>query len=355
MATEPVLAIAVSARDWPDRLRQSLADHGGARVRLTALSAHDLDDEHHDVLLIDDICSFLARGLVAREQARGRAVIGVFDPTEPAGEAHLRELGVDGVIACSESAEVFVATAGSLAQPAPSGRVAPPTAPSVPMEELGAVVDVCGISGGVGASEVALALACALDRSTLVELATPVSLAQRTGLDLHPNFATAVEIVDHGSGDLEVALQRVDGHTAVLVGVGEGTSGPRGATRRVIDAVRRRIPWTVLDRGATAAFTSADQTVFVTVATPVGIARCVDGLRGSDLTRVHIVLNRAPQGGYARSELLRSVLGELRPRSVTIVPEDPNVAAAAWNGRTVRTGPFSKAMVGLAASIGGAG
>ncbi len=350
MLVEPALAIAVSARDWPDRLRDSLADHGGARVRLTALSAHDLEDEDHDVLLVDDICSFLTRGLVEREKSRGRAVIGVYDADEVSGREYLRNLGVDEVISCAEGAQSFIACVRSVARLVDSPVIREPV--SVP-ESFGRLVGVRGVSGGVGTSEVALALAMLFDRSTLVELATPASIAQRIGLELHPNLATAVEIVDHAGGDVSAALQTVEAKAAVLVGAVEPAAGARGATRRVIDGLRRQGSWTLLDQGANSVGVPVDATVFVTAASPVGVTRCVDTLRELDLMDAHVVLNRAPRGGFERTELMRTVLAELQPRSLTIAPEDPAVTAAAWNGRSVGAGAFSKSMSSLAAALAG--
>lgn len=352
MAADPALAIAVSSREWPDRLRQSLADHGGGRVRLTALSVQDVEEEHHDVLFVDDISSLLSRGLVLREQARGRRVVGVFDPAEPSGRQHLVEVNVDEVIACDEPAEEFVRTAHRLAvgateRPAQGDRPDPGMA-----NDLGALVDVRGISGGVGTTEVALALGQILGSAVVVELGHLPSLAQRVGLDLHPNFATAVEIVDHIGGVVSGAVQRVDSNTGALVGTKEPTATGRGAARRVIDSVRGSSTWTVLDGGAVStAPVSTDHTVFVSVATPVGIARCVDVLRDRELTDTHIVLNRSARGAFERAEVMRAVLGELRPRSMTIVPEDPAVTSAAWNGRPVGPGGFLKAIESLAVAI----
>lgn len=354
MAVEPALALAVSARDWPDRLRQSLADHGGARVRLTALSAHDLEEEQHDVLLIDDISSLLNRGLIGREHARDRRVIGVWDPEEPSGRQHLVEIGVDAVVSCDEPAETFVAAAQRLAVVSsdPAAPVVRPVreAPS----EMGALLDVRGVSGGVGTSEVAFALARVLGRSTLVELGPLPSLAQRLRLDLHPNLVTAAEIVDHAGGDVTQAVQKAHRGTGVLVGATEPSAAGRGAARRVIEGIRRRSEWTVLDGGAAStAPVSTDQTVVVSNASPVGISRCIDALDQDDLLDTHVVLNRAPRGAFERSEVMGAVLREIRPRSVTVVPEDPAVMAAAWNGHAVGAGGFVKAIEGLAQAIRG--
>jgi hypothetical protein len=354
MGSEPALAIAVSAREWPDRLRQWLADHGGARVRLTALTARDVEEDHHHVLVIDDISSLLTRGLVAREHARGRRVIGVYDPAEESGRRYLIDLAVDTVLASDEPAEQFVSAARALAagssEPRPS---VPPPVPDRPGRE-GTLVDVRGISGGVGTSEVALGLARAIGTAVVVEFASQPSLAQRNGLDLHPNFVTAVEMVDHGNGDPSGAIQRLSPSTGVLVGTADLAAAGRGAARRVVDRIRARASWTLIDAGAeSVAHVATDQTVFVTHATPVGISRCLDVFRHHDLINTHLVLNRAPRGVFERAEVMHAVLGEARPRSVTIICEDPAVTAAAWNGRPVESGSFVKAVASLAAAVVG--
>lgn len=349
---EPVLALAVSARDWPDRLREFLADHGGARVRLTALSLHDLEEDDHDVLVIDDISSMLSRHLVATEHAAGRMIIGVFDRSEPQGRNLLTELGVDALIGCDESAEAFVAITRSFGKHHRSDRVPQPTSAARRRAPSGVLVDVRGISGGVGVSEVSMALGQALGDAVIVELGSMPSLAQRIGLQLHPNIVTAVEVVDHADGDIRTVLQPVTGRSRALVGASEPFSAGRGAARRVIDAVRAIAPWTVVDGGSVSTAPAAsDQTIFVTSATPVGVVRCVDALRQQDLADVHVVLNRAPRGGYQRSELVGALLSEIRPLSVTIVPDDPAVIAAAWNGSLVGGGQFRKAIDAVAHAV----
>ena len=96
---ETELAIALSARDWPDRLRHFLADHGGARVRVAAMGPEDLLVEAYHILLIDDICSFLTPRLIDLVAQQGRVVLGVYDPAEFAdGKDRLLECGVADVV-----------------------------------------------------------------------------------------------------------------------------------------------------------------------------------------------------------------------------------------------------------------
>lgn len=352
MPGEPVLALAVSARDWPDRLRQMLADHGGARVRLTALGSHDLVDEEYDVLFVDDICSFLTRGLVTGERERGHAVVGVFDPAEPAGRAHLVQLGVDAVVEASAPAERFVEVAAGVRS---RGAAAPPPpAAKRAAERTGSLVVVRGISGGVGVSELALGLGATLGGAVVVEMNPFPSLAQRIGLPVHPNLATAVEAVDHGSGDPRPSLQTIDGSTSLLVGVAGGSGRLQGGGRRVVTRLRSFHAWTVVDAGwgPSELTGEADQVVVVAQGGPVGLTRCADDLAGSDLDTTHVVVNRAPTGRFQQAELLAAVLGEIRPRSLTVIPDDPEVSLASWNGRAVRSRRFLRGVAEVAAAFG---
>lgn len=350
MIGEPALALAVSAREWPDRLRDWLADHGGARVRLTALSPYDLAEEEHDVLFIDDISSFLTLGLVRREQAAGRMVVGVFDTSESAGEAYLASLGVDATIAEDESPESFVAIArrGRVAVD-PIATTASVTSPAATVRSI---VSVRGVSGGVGVTEIAFALADLLDGAVLVEMAALPCMAQRAALPLHPNLATAAELVDHSGRPASDALQRIVGSVDVLIGVADRLDVGRGPVRRVVESLAEGFDRTILDVGcAPDTVVPPDQEVVVSLATPVGIRRAIDVLRATEAAETHLVLNRAPRGAFERSEVMRVVLDEVRPRSLTIVPEDPAVTQAAWNGTRVGAGPFRKAATALADAV----
>ena len=227
---EPELAFAVSARSWSDGLHRFLADHGGARVRITAIGPDDLLGESFDILVIDDICSFLTPRLVGLVRAAGKQVIGVYDPREFAdGKDRLLECGVGDVVESSAHPDEFLAVIGRVVE-------------TVDVEDDGAVFSVAatversspgsgsrltaviGASGGVGSSEVAIAIAHSLavagGKAVLVDadLRTP-SLAQRLGLDLHPNVRTAVDEIEFGSGAVETLVQSVMGGLSVLPGV----------------------------------------------------------------------------------------------------------------------------------------
>lgn len=352
MVDEPVLALAVSSREWPDRLSDWLADHGGARVRVTALRPQDLVEDDHDVLFIDDISSFLSLGLIQREQRAGRVVVGVYDPAEPAGFSYLETLGVDAVVAMDQDAETFVMVARR-GRPSSGTRAdRRTTGTAVPSPSHRPIVAVRGVSGGVGVSEIALSLGAHLTGAVVVELGDFPSIAQRSGVGLHPNLATAAELVDHAGLPAAGALQRVAGAVDVLVGVADRLDVGRGPVRRVVESLAETVDWTVLDLGAAIeAMLPADHEVLVSLATPVGIRRCLDALRARDVETTHIVLNRAPRGGFERAEVMRVVLEEVRPRSLTIVPEDPAVSLAGWNGRLVGASAFRRAISAVADAL----
>ncbi|HUP17291.1 MAG TPA: hypothetical protein VM848_14720, partial [Acidimicrobiia bacterium] len=60
----PDIALAASAREWPDRLHRFLLDHGGGRIVDRVMTPDQASDAGFDVLLIDDVCSFLTPRLV---------------------------------------------------------------------------------------------------------------------------------------------------------------------------------------------------------------------------------------------------------------------------------------------------
>ena len=95
----PQLALAASARDCPDRLHRFLMDHGGGRVRSRVMGPEQAMADDFDVILIDDICSFLTPRLVVRLRDSGKEVVGVFSPADgPDAKRRLLECGITDVI-----------------------------------------------------------------------------------------------------------------------------------------------------------------------------------------------------------------------------------------------------------------
>ncbi len=261
----PGIAIVRSTRSWARTLHRYVVDHGGAIVRTRPLEERQALEDEYDILIVDDVSSFLSAHIVEELHRRGRRVLGVYDPTEfsasaeqTTGRQRLLRLGVDKTIEAQAMPEEFVRviedlkperhtpaepqdhfendpailsrdfTAEGLDAYARQTTTSTPTPGlvrvPVPERRFGHVTAVFGASGGSGVTEVAIELARSLgrrgERSVLIdgdEVAP--SLAQRLSLSLHPNLRTAVDVVEHGTGRLSECLVGVASNLEVLVGL----------------------------------------------------------------------------------------------------------------------------------------
>ena len=160
---EPTVALVFSPEQWVEELHRHLAHHGGARVRQIVVDPAVALDEEYDILVVSDRWPALTRGFVGAVHDRGRCVLGVFDPDEPAGKDHLVALGVDATIAADAAMAEFVVCT---ARARPRDVRGPPTIHRSVVDdtggpEPGSLVVVSGPRGG-GITEVALGLAAAL-------------------------------------------------------------------------------------------------------------------------------------------------------------------------------------------------
>jgi MinD-like ATPase involved in chromosome partitioning or flagellar assembly len=402
------IAIVVSPRDWAERLHRFLADHGGARVRARVLDAREAVEDGHEVLVAEDLTSFLTPRLVDDLHAVGRRVLGVYDPDEPWGRERLLTIGVDATIPATAAPEDFVRTIVDLAVDLPAAgdprdlgdRPPPdverrPTAPGAPEPRRGAVVVVGGPPGGVGITEVAIHLADALGaaagtgaagtgaagtgaaggdgRSLLVDadLIAP-SVAQRLHLDLHPNVRTAVDVFEHERGPVEGCTIPARGGFDVVSGSPHPTAWQELRPREVVGAVRaladgRRV---VVDVGSgieelatafgphrhavgRALLADADRIVAVCAPDPVGVSRLIRWMsevrRIAPATTVLVAVNRTPAGRYRRAELEDEICHSLGAVPVGFLPEDRGVGTAAWTGELCADrSPFLRAVGNLA-------
>ncbi|HLI57015.1 MAG TPA: hypothetical protein VKY26_08270 [Actinomycetota bacterium] len=268
---EPELAVVYSPREWANRVVRHITDHGGGRVRLRVVDGRVALEEGYDVLLAEDVTSFLTHRTVQELHHRGRGVLGVYDPEEPTGKERLLELGVDEVIEASASADEFVQAVNRIGRARPAARAYPAGGtpadggltggrlagdalsrsglPALAGAEAGLHPGVAaagdarreaalrrprpggwlwavgGPPGGCGASEVAIELARHLRRrgqSVVLVDAGEVApaLAQRLGLPPIPNLRTAIDALVHGSGQLPDTLAPVPaGGFSVLAGL----------------------------------------------------------------------------------------------------------------------------------------
>lgn len=361
---EVEIVVGVSARPWADRLHRFCEDHGGARVRARVIDERGALAQEAQVVVVDDTASYLTGRLVDRLHARGTAVVVVVDAAHVAEVGEwVNRLGVDAVVPDDEPADRLVATVASVAVPA---------APSLPVDpgpigERGRLVAVAGVSGGVGATEVSVALAhAAAGPAVLVDLdLSSPSIAQRLRLPLHPNLRSAVDAHRSGAG--------LDGHlhdagVAVLAGpAGSGEWSGLDADDVVALLEDLAIGRTVVvnlpagpprphPHGAVTvadvarpALRAADVAVAVTLPSPIGVSRVAEWLAAADgLTdRLHLVVNRTPPSVFRRQEA-RLELERAFELPVWFLPDDATVDRAGWAGEVVRRGAFRRATRRLA-------
>lgn len=373
------IALAVSTRRWSEHLHRFLADHGGARVRLHVMRPHDAFSEKFDVLLIDDICSFLSPRLVEKLVRKGRKVVGVYSPSEfPDGKDRLLDCCVTEVIESDAPPEEFLALVEQLEiDRHPKGEGPPETVeegcPDHVAEGAPLLVAVGSPPGGCGATEVSIGLARRLAEQYgevgLLDLDQRApSVAQRLGLALYPNLLTAIDAVHHHSDSLESCWQTPRGsNLRVLSGVpgpADRMSLRQGEVAEVLLETIRTAEATVVNFGhwdivsgdrpfwdvtgtvSDAVLGIARALVGVALPSPVGMARMIEWI-GNIRERhpaiaVQVVVNRAPGSLSIRRSLFEELCGGIGQVQIAFLPEDRLVAEAAWNGVLVERGKFRR-------------
>jgi MinD-like ATPase involved in chromosome partitioning or flagellar assembly len=229
---------------------------------------------------------------------------------------------------------------------------------------------------GVGRTELAIELAIAAARTTTVVLAdcddVAPAVAQRLGLALEPNLRTAIDAVEHGRGDLGSCFQQHRGtKLSILGGIPNSTSWMQvrpSEVLRVVDRLAEVAEIVVADgigslqdlggpprgRFATARALAIEADVLVAVcdASPVGIARLLAWIveaRGlAPATPVVVAVNRAPSAAFRRGELYDEIASSIDVADIAFVGVDPRVVDAAWDGRPVARGRFTRTISRLA-------
>ncbi|MDQ4129585.1 MAG: hypothetical protein M3133_01105 [Actinomycetota bacterium] len=358
------------------------------------LDAREALEDSYTVLVAEDLTSFLTPRLVDELHRRDRRVLGIYDPDEPWGRERLAELGVDEAAPLTTPAEDLVRLIAALASTVELDRELsalveesrprlPPSPDAAAQTDtpLATVTAVGGPPGGVGGTEVAIGLAAELGRRgrrcVLVdgdEVAP--SVAQRLGLPLHPNLRTAIDVVEHRTGDLLDALTGLPGAGAhTLCGLPNPRDWPEvrpSELLAVVEELTIRFEHLVINTshaiedlsglgnpprfGLTRALLAcADQLVVVGDSTPVGVARLLDWV--ADLralaprTPLHVAVNKAPHDGFKRSELNHEICRTIPVPAVHFLPFDGKVEQAAWDGTLVGAGGFTRALLGLADAV----
>ncbi len=365
---EPSVALVFSPEAWVEELHRHLSHHGGARVRQIVVEPSVALDEEYDVLVVSDRWPALTYGFVGTVHARGRSILGVFDPEQPAGKEHLLGLGVEATIAADALVAEFVAALQEIQSATATSPIERSTSVSHPVgardtESSGTVVAVSGARGS-GITEVALGVASSLAhrrRSVLVfdgHEAAP-ALAGRLGLGLEPNLRTAVDACAHGLGALDDCVVAVVDRGSVqlraLAGHPSAIAASQVSTQDVLDVVaaaRRVHDFVIVDleeRTPTAHEVTgiADLVVGVVHASPVGVVRglewTVDTVGRGINAPLHLVVNHAPRSRFRQEEIRAEIERAVRPTSMVWCPHDRAVESAAWDGVPVPRGGFHAA------------
>jgi MinD-like ATPase involved in chromosome partitioning or flagellar assembly len=348
-------------------------------------------DEEYGTLVVSHRWPGLTRTFVEAVHRRGRCLLGVFDPEEPAGREFLASLGIDRVVASDASMAEFVDAFTVLApernQPAPSisaleaavdGQRVPTAMANGDRLRSWRLVAVGG-TPGAGATELAIAFAAALrsqgGRAALVDADEVVpSIAQRLGLPIEPNLRSAIESVEYGMGDVDAAIVRAARELDVLSGLPNVGAWSQVRPTEVLDVIeavgrtRRHVIANVssrledVGRGgrsrygiSRAVVCDASDVIGVAPATPVGASRLlgwVADVRALNAgATIHLAINRAPRDAFRKAELENEIRRTFEPASLVFLPHDPRVEAAAWSGTLVASGPYAKAVAELATKV----
>jgi MinD-like ATPase involved in chromosome partitioning or flagellar assembly len=365
---EPSIALVFSPDTWVEQLHRFVADHGGARVRQLVVDPAVLDDEDFDVLVTGDRWPSLNAALVARMHARRALVLGVFDAEEPAGKDHLLSVGADAVIAAdAPPAEMVALLAEQMANRAVAGATDRADAASAD-HETGAAAPLLLVTGfpGSGATEVALALGVEFARRAPTLLLDArlagAGTSVRLGLPLSPNLRSAVDDLLCGGDPTECVLTLVRSGLHVLTGFPNAASAGQVSVHEVHDVIAALRPTfsrlvVLADDDVRCKLAPDAEAVVVSAPTPLGIARVASlltDLRGAGAPGCHAVVNRAPRDRFRIAELRAAVSALEGVESVHVLPDDPHVGEAAWEGVVVSDGPFVRGVALIAALHAGA-
>jgi MinD-like ATPase involved in chromosome partitioning or flagellar assembly len=388
---EPEVALVFSPEAWVEGLHRHLTDHGGARVRQVIVDPSLAFDEEYGTLVVSHRWPGLTRAFVDAVHRRDRALLGVFDPEEPAGREFLGSLGVDRVLASDASMAEFVDVLTALSperqQAAPSttelegvvgGR---PLPASVARGDRSRGCRLLAVGGtpGAGATELSIAFTAAVrrqgGRAVLVDADDVVpSVAQRLGLPIEPNLRSAIESVEYGMGDVDATIVRAARELDVLSGLPNVSAWSQVRPSEVLDVIdaigrtRHLVVANVASRledvgrggrsryGISRAVVSdASDVILIAPATPVGVTRLLGWVADvralNTVAPVHLAINRAPRDAFRKAELEQEIRRTFEPASLVFLPNDPRVEAAAWAGTVVASGPFAKAIADLAAKV----
>ncbi len=379
------IGIVASSREWRSILQAHVRDHvADVKVQILREPRMALELEL-DVVVIDDVSSFLTRDKVVRLREKGTRVVGIYDPEgqEGLGITFLENLGVDLSLPSNISPEEMISAVSQL-QPRENysnvfdHAVADFSSTQTPTVEPGnsAIITVAG-PAGTGSTEIAIALAdllVARRTATLLIDCDEVgpSVARRIGFHLHPNILTAMDAVANVTKPLTEMVGRPSDRVAnsvnfdVIPGIANPEDWSQLRSSDIADlftAARKSWRYIVCNTGpftedlsgygmerfggTRAALEYADVIIGVMSPTTTGYMRFLDWLSslrslGHDRA-VYVVVNRAPKSGYIRKEIESQLTRDVDSRYIAglfFVAEDEKVTKAEWEGQLVSRGPF---------------
>lgn len=349
------IALAASARDWPDRLHRFLLDHGGGRIVDRLMGPDQARESSFDVLLIDDVCSFLSPRLVSTVKERGIDLIGVYIPEDGSdAKRRLLECGIADVIESHASPQEFLEKIEQTLAHRPTGS----TSDAVPGRRALSIA-VTGPSDGVGMTEVSIAMARAISedvRAVLIDLDQVwPSIAQRLDLPVHPNVRTTLDHAFHSPERLASSIHRVDALRIVGGRADGGHGGPisRHEVVSLLDALSDLADVVVADVGPVRDLEGGllrefDTVVVVGSATPVGVSRLIRTMdRVVKMSRTKsalCVVNLNDRSGFRKSETISELNRAFPDVPVVALPFDPRLAEAAWDGTLAAGRSYRKAV-----------
>ncbi|MCA1656839.1 MAG: hypothetical protein LC713_03870 [Actinobacteria bacterium] len=392
---ELTFAFAATLDGRVQRWSRHIVDHGPGRVVDTVAERRSALQSGYRILVVAADSRLGDADLVEQLQTEGRAVIAVWDPALPHTKEMALRLAADAMIDADASAEDFVrvalALAGELPDVEPVARAPIAAAPSAPRPVRvpparrpgGAIrVALCGPSSDeatVVAAE--LARAAAVDEYTRVVLVDAnelnPSVVQQLSLPVLPNLRIAVDAVrdrHHRHNVFDALIPANEGIFWVLGGLADPAQWA-DITPAEVAAVLDELAdgcEVLITHGAPVAedlpgqggpdrfgitrrvLAEADRIVAVAGATPAGVAQLSGWMADVRLvapaTPIDVVLTRSPEDRFRRAELTQRVHADLSPASVALLPADPRVARAVWDGTLVARGPFRRGVDELAAA-----
>ena len=367
---EPVISIATSQRAWAAELVRFLSDHGGARLAGTVLTPEDALALDYEVLIIDDIASFLTPRLLERVQRVHRRVVGVYDPEHgDAGRQRLEAIGIDAIVEAGAGPERFLELLASLSFGEPSPATETATSP----RPVTGDIHVTSVVGGALAGDVAIALAGCFEKNlrsaVLVDADTVYPMiAQRLVMPLAPNLLSALDSMHQVRSRVSESFVVGPYGATLILGLPEASAWPAVRADDIADLIEQlatdfnevvlKVSPHVEDLshlggragrfevGRTALRLSTD-IAYVAESSPVGLSCALSWIASARLVssgRIHVLFGDAPSSRFQRGELIEELNRTFTPSSLTWLPDDQRRVRAAWNGELVRPGPFTKSV-----------